>query len=186
MPRSGHAWAKVSSASGASAKAQPNRPSPSLWMRTAWPSTKTRLGMWWRKANAIRTSFSFGAMRCGSGVSRLARPSLPAEDAEAVQPTVAAQAANYHQRRFAELEGEGLVPAAAAVARLFADAPAASNQDVDAALATVGFNDAGERYAQREALNRLGYIWRPPNQQAPFRWYPGIPSLMTYVLKEAV
>ena len=111
---------------------------------------------------------------------------IAADDAEAVQPTVAAQVANYHQRRFAELESEGLVPAAAAVARLFADATAASNQDVDAALAAAGIDDAGKRYAQREALNRLGYIWRPPNQQAPFRWYAGIPSLMTYVLKEAV
>ena len=111
---------------------------------------------------------------------------IGADDAEAVQPTVAAQVANYHQRRFAELESEGLVPAAAAVARLFADATAASNQDVDAALAAAGIDDAGKRYAQREALNRLGYIWRPPNQQAPFRWYAGIPSLMTYVLKEAV
>ena len=112
---------------------------------------------------------------------------IAAELAEAVQPTVAAQVANYHQRRFAELESEGLVPAAAAVARLFVqrDADAASNQDVDAALAEFGINDAGERYATREALNRLGYVWRPPNQQAPFRWYAGIPSLMTHVLKEA-
>ena len=112
---------------------------------------------------------------------------IAAELAEAVQPTVAAQVANYHQRRFAELESEGLVPAAAAVARLFVqrDADAASNQDVDAALAESGINDAGERYAKREALNRLGYVWRPPNQQAPFRWYAGIPSLMTHVLKEA-
>ena len=111
---------------------------------------------------------------------------IAADDAEAVQPTVAAQVANYHQRRFAELESEGLVPAATAVARLFADATAASNQDVDAVLAAAGIDDAGKRYAQREALNRLGYVWRPPNQQAPFRWYAGIPSLMTYVLKEAV
>ena len=117
-----------------------------------------------------------------SGATAIAR-----EDAEAVQPTVAARVANYHQRRFAELESEGLVPAAAAVARLFveSDAAAASNQDVDDALATSGIDDAGERYAQREALNRLGYVWRPPDQQAPFRWYAGIPSLMTHVLREA-
>ncbi len=117
-----------------------------------------------------------------SGATAIAR-----EDAEAVQPTVAARVANYHQRRFAELESEGLVPVAAAVARLFVegDAVAASNQDVDAALATSGIDDAGERYAKREALNRLGYVWRPPYQQAPFRWHAGIPSLMTHVLKEA-
>ena len=117
-----------------------------------------------------------------SGATAIAR-----EDADAVQPAVAAQVANYHQRRFAELESEGLVPVAAAVARLFVegDAVAASNQDVDAALAASGIDDAGERYANREALNRLGYVWRPPYQQAPFRWHAGIPSLMTHVLKEA-
>ena len=112
---------------------------------------------------------------------------IGAEDAEAVQPTVAAHMANYHQRRFAELEREGLVAVAAAVARLFVEreATAASNQDVDAALAAAGIDDAGERHAQREALSRLGYVWRPPNQQAPFRWHSGIPSLMAHVLKEA-
>ena len=117
-----------------------------------------------------------------SGVATIAT-----EHVEAVQSTVAAQVANYHQRRFAELESEGLVSVAAAVAQLFVgrDAVVASNQDVDAALATAGVDDAGERYARREALNRLGYVWRPPSQQAPFRWYAGIPSLMTYVLKEA-
>ncbi len=117
-----------------------------------------------------------------SGATAIAR-----EDADAVQPTVAARVANYHQRRFAELESEGLVPVAAAVARLFVegDADTASNQDVDAALVTSGIDDAGERYAKREALNRLGYVWRPPYQQAPFRWHAGIPSLMPHVLKEA-
>ena len=112
---------------------------------------------------------------------------IAAEHVEAVQPTVVAQVANYHQRRFAELESEGLVPAAAALAHLFVErnAATASNQEVDAALATSGIDDDAERYAQREALNRLGYVWRPPKQQAPFHWHPGIPSLMPHVLKEA-
>ena len=108
------------------------------------------------------------------------------DHAKAVQPAVAAHAANYYQRRFAELESERLVPAAAAVAGLFDDGDSvASDQEVDAALAAAGTHDAGERYAQREALNRLGYVWRPPNQQAPFRWHAGIPSLMAHVLKQA-
>ena len=109
------------------------------------------------------------------------------EHADAVRSAVAARVANYHQRRFAELESEGLVPAAAAVAQLFAkrDAASASNQEVDAALALAGIDDTGDRNVQREALNRLDYVWRPPNQQSPFRWYAGIPSLMAHVLKEA-
>ena len=111
---------------------------------------------------------------------------IAAELAEAVQPAVAAQVANYYQRRFVELEAEDLVPAAAAVAQLFEDnAATASDQDMDAALATTGIDDAAKRYATREALNRLGYVWRPPNQQAPFRWHPGIPSLMAHVLNQA-
>ena len=107
------------------------------------------------------------------------------DDAEAVQPEVAALIANYYQRRFAELESEGLVSAAAAVARLFErDAATASDRDVDAALAAAGIDEA-ERYAKREALNRLGFVWRPPSQQPPFRWHPGIPSLMDHVLNQA-
>ena len=111
---------------------------------------------------------------------------IAAELADAVQPAVAAQVANYYQRGFVELEAEDLVPAAAAVAQLFErDTDTASDQDMDAALATTGIDDAAQRYATREALNRLGYVWRPPNQQAPFRWHPGIPSLMAHVLKQA-
>ena len=110
---------------------------------------------------------------------------IGAEFAAAVQPAVAVQAANYDQRRFVELEAEDLVPAAAAVAQLFEHNPTASDQDMYAAIAKAGIDDAGKRYATREALNRLGYVWRPPNQQAPFRWHPGIRSLMAHVLKQA-
>ena len=108
------------------------------------------------------------------------------DHARAVLPSVETRMANYCQRRFAELESEELVPAAVAVARLFADGDAAtaSDQEVDAALAAAGV-DAGERYARREALGRLGYVWRPPNQRAPFRWHAGIPSLMDHVLRQA-
>ena len=45
--------------------------------------------------------------------------------------------------------------------------------------------DASARFAMREALNRLGFIWQPPGQQAPVCWQPGIPSLMAHVLKQA-
>ena len=85
------------------------------------------------------------------------------------------------------LESEGLVSVAAAVARLFVDraAATASDRDVDAVLAAAGIGKADERYAKREALNRLGYVWRPPNQQPPFRWHPGIPSLMDHALRQA-
>ena len=107
--------------------------------------------------------------------------------ARAVAPEVTAQMADYYRQRFTELEAENLVPAAVAVAKLFEcnGAADASDQAVDAALADAGAADAGARFATRQALNRLGYIWQPPNQQAPARWGPGIPSLMAHVLRQA-
>ena len=112
---------------------------------------------------------------------------IGAEHADAAAPTVAARVANYCRQRFAELETEGLVPAAVAVARRFerAGAAEASDQEVDAALADAAQGDAKARLASREALSRLGYIWQPPNQQAPVRWRAGIPSLMAHVLRQA-
>ena len=112
--------------------------------------------------------------------------SVEAEHARAVAPVVAAQVADYYQHRFAELRSANLVPAAVAVAKLFElGATAASDREVDAALADAAGEDVGVRLAALEALNRLGYVWQPPDQQAPIRWQPGIPSLMAHVLKQA-
>ena len=61
----------------------------------------------------------------------------------------------------------------------------ASEQELDAALAATGLEDAAERFATLEGLNRLGYIWCPPGQGAPVAWSAGIPSLMNYVLDQA-
>ena len=107
--------------------------------------------------------------------------------ARAAAPEVTAQMADYYRQRFTELEAENLVPAAVAVAKLFErnGAADASDQAVDAALADAGAADAGACFATRQALNRLGYIWQPPSQQAPARWGPGIPSLMAHVLRQA-
>ena len=112
---------------------------------------------------------------------------ITSADAQAVAPAVAAQVGGYYQQRLAELESEGLVPAAVALAKLFEDGGAAeaSDREVDATLADAAIEDAKARFATREALNRLGYIWRPPMQQVPFRWQPGIPSLMAHVLQAA-
>ena len=92
--------------------------------------------------------------------------------------------ANYYQRRFAELEGEGLVEAASAVAHLFQNETQASDQDIDAALLSAGIDDPGARFTAREALNRIGYVWRPPGQLPPVAWQAGIPSLTTHVLQQ--
>ena len=109
---------------------------------------------------------------------------VTAQTVEVRQSAVAIQVANYYQRRFAELEGEGLVAAASEIARLYRNETKASDQDIDAALASAGIEDASSRFATREALNRLGYVWRPPGQLAPVAWQAGIPSLMTHVLRQ--
>ena len=117
-----------------------------------------------------------------NGVDRLG-----AAQVAAAMPQVAAEVTNYYQARYAELEAAGLVTAAAAVAPLFQGSPneGASNQAIDEALAAAGIDAEEERYQAREALNDLGYIWRPPNQLPPVVWRAGIPSLMTHVLAHA-
>ena len=94
--------------------------------------------------------------------------------------------AEYHQRRYRELEAGGLLPAAVAVAPGFQAGPdaTATDRDVDAALAGTGL-DASARLAAREKLERLGYIWCPPGQLPPVVWSAGIPSLMRHVLDQA-
>ena len=110
---------------------------------------------------------------------------LTVEHAEAGRPAVDARTTAYYQRRFRELEAQSLLPAAAAVAAAFQDGEegTATDQDVDAALATTGM-DGPARFAAREGLDRLGYIWCPPGQLPPV-WQPGIPSLMQYVQDQA-
>ena len=113
--------------------------------------------------------------------------SITAGFAQTVAPVVAAQMADYYQQRFGELEAERLVPAAVALAKLFERDGGAdvSDQAVDAALGELATEGPGARFATREALKRLGYIWQPPNQQPPAGWRPGIPSLMAHVLRQA-
>ena len=104
-----------------------------------------------------------------------------------VRPDVAAWMTDYCQERYRELEAGGLLPRGrGAGARLpgpGADATA-SDHDFDTALAATGA-DAAARLAAREALHRLGYVWRPPGQLPPVTWSAGISSLMTHVLDHA-
>ena len=111
---------------------------------------------------------------------------LTAETVAAARPKVAAWMADYYQSRYRELLGGGLMPAAVAVAPLLLQQNAnASEQELDAALAATGIEDAADRFATLESLNRLGYVWCPPGQAAPVAWRAGIPSLVKYVLDQA-
>ena len=69
-----------------------------------------------------------------------------------------------------------------ATAQLFRGSATASDQAIDAALATTGPTPA-TRLAAREELNQLGYIWSPPGQLPPVVWLAGVPSLMTHILE---
>ena len=102
---------------------------------------------------------------------------------EAAWPTVEKRTTDYYERRYRELEAEGLLPAALAIAPLFDDGTdaKATDRNVDAALAAIGA-DASTRLAAREELNRLGFIWCPPGQLPPEAWRVGIPSLVRYVV----
>ena len=105
---------------------------------------------------------------------------------EAAWPTLEERTTDYYQRRYRELEAEGLLPAALAIAPLFDDGTdaKATDRNVDAALAAIGA-DASARLAAREDLNRLGFIWCPPGQLPPIGWSAGIPSLVRYVVDRA-
>ena len=111
---------------------------------------------------------------------------LTAEHVQSALPTVEKRTTEYYQRRYRELETQALLPAAMAVATAFRDGAnsTATDQGIDAALATTGM-DGTARFAAREGLDRLGYIWCPPGQLPPVVWHPGIPSLMQYVLDQA-
>ena len=105
----------------------------------------------------------------------------------ALQGAIACHAANYCAGRYQELAADGLLTAATAVAPLFQASlgGTASNQAIDSALVAAGVKDAADRFAACEGLNRLSYIWCPPNQLPPVLWSVGIPSLTTYVLEHA-
>ena len=45
--------------------------------------------------------------------------------------------------------------------------------------------DPGQVQMALTALQRLGFVWRPPGQLPPVHCEPGIPSLMAYVLDHA-
>ena len=45
--------------------------------------------------------------------------------------------------------------------------------------------DPGQVQTAMAALQRLGFVWRPPGQLLPVRYEPGIPSLMAYALDHA-
>ena len=115
--------------------------------------------------------------RLANGADRLA-----ASDVDAVRPEVTGCVTDYYEDRVRELDKFGLLTVARRVGARFGSAPTMTYEELKTAI--------GDRLARDpdhgsvlDALERLGFVWRPPGQTPPARYEPGIPSLMKYVLK---
>ena len=113
---------------------------------------------------------------------------LTAADAAAARPDVAARVTDYYEDRYLELDQSGWLAVATRVAAGFRSLPTLTYEELKAAVADGLATDAdpGQVHAALNALQRLGFVWRPPGQLPPVRYEPGIPSLMAYVLDHAV
>ena len=120
--------------------------------------------------------------RLATGTTR-----LTAAHAHAARPDVAARIADYYEDRYLELDQSGWLSVAARVAARYRSTPTLTYEELKGAVAAglASDADAGQMHAALTALQRLGFVWRPPGQLPPVRYEPGIPSLMAYVLDQA-
>lgn len=110
---------------------------------------------------------------------------IASSDAHAVRPVVAARVTDYCEDRFLELDQSGWLVVAKQVGARFRSAPTLTYETLKAAIGD-GLAlepDHGSVLDGLAALERLGFVWRPPGQSPPARYEPGIPSLMGYVLE---
>ena len=73
------------------------------------------------------------------------------------------------------------------VADRFQSMPTLTYEQLKSAVASglTASADPQQTHTALTALQRLGFVWRPPGQLPPVRYEPGIPSLMAYVLDHA-
>ena len=101
-------------------------------------------------------------------------------DVEAVQADFEQKKGRYYLKRYNELQEQGLLPVARAVAEAFKEHEHLDGAQLEAAVLR-GLDEQGseKRVAEAaKALGNLGYIWQP---NAVPTWEAGIPSLMDYV-----
>ena len=112
---------------------------------------------------------------------------LTSAHADAARPDVAARVTDYYEDRYRELDQSGWLPVAEHVAARFRSTPALTYRELKSAVAE-GLCPKAPRHTQAAlaALERLGFVWHPPGQVPPVRYEAGIPSLMAYVLDQAV
>ena len=101
-------------------------------------------------------------------------------DVEAIRPDFEQKKGRYYLQRYNELQDQGLLPAARAVAEAFEERERLDGAQLEAAVRRgLGGRDGEKRTAATaKTLGHLGYIWRP---DAVPTWEAGIPSLMDYV-----
>ena len=120
--------------------------------------------------------------RLVTGVTR-----LNAAHAAAARSHVAARVTDYYEDRYLELDQSGWLAVAERVASRFQSLPTLTYEELKAAVAAglAANADPGQVHAALNALQRLGFVWRPPGQLPPVRYEPGIPSFMAHVLDHA-
>ena len=120
--------------------------------------------------------------RLATGATR-----LTAAHAAAAQPDVATRVTDYYEDRYLELDQSGWLTIAERVADRFQSMPTLTYEQLKVAVASglAANADPGQVQTALTALQRLGFVWRPPGQLPPVRYEPGIPSLMAYVLDHA-
>jgi len=112
---------------------------------------------------------------------------LTTADAAAARPDVAARVTDYYEDRYLELDQSGWLAVAGRVATRFQSVPTLTYEELKSAVAAglSAHANPGQVHAALDALQRLGFVWRPPGQLPPVRYEPGIPSLMEHVLDHA-
>ena len=112
---------------------------------------------------------------------------LTAAHTAAARPYVAARVTDYYEDRYLELDQSGWLAVAERVAARFQSGPTLTYEELKSAVAAglAASADTGQVHAALDALQRLGFVWRPPGQLPPVRYKPGIPSLMEHVLDHA-
>ena len=109
---------------------------------------------------------------------------LTAAHAAAARPDVVARVTDYYEDRYLELDQSGWLAVAERVAARFQSMPTLTYEELKSTVAAglPAHAEPGQVHAAVNALQRLGFVWRPPGQLPPVRYEPGIPSLMAHVL----
>ena len=112
---------------------------------------------------------------------------LTAAHAAAARNDVDARVTDYYDDRYLELDQSGWLGVAERVADRFRSMSTITYEELKVAVAAglAANADPGQVHDALNALQRLGFVWRPPGQLPPVRYEPGIPSLMGYVLDRA-